>query len=263
LGESSGVIGQNRQSEIPRAFTLIELLVVIAIIAILAALLLPALAKAKGSTKFAACKSNLRQLGIALQIYVDDFEKFGGKGGVYSGPDFHGLAGTGMNWLNPYIALPWDPNAPSTSTDGRRSVLCCPAIPPRYNPGILGGPRWTGFEFGYGYNELGTGWRNNLRLGLGPTVEIGFKDAQWNFVTPGDLRNPVAMIAIGDGGDWLTPNYTGYGRSSVFGRHPRNFANILLGDGHISSKSEEIWNAAKDESRSCWNNDNLPHPETW
>jgi prepilin-type N-terminal cleavage/methylation domain-containing protein len=60
------------------AFTLIELLVVVAVIAILASLLWPALARARMAADSAACRSNLRQMGLGLRMYLED-------GGVYPG----------------------------------------------------------------------------------------------------------------------------------------------------------------------------------
>jgi prepilin-type N-terminal cleavage/methylation domain-containing protein len=71
-----------------KAFTLIELLVVIAIIAILAAILFPVFAKAKASAKASACGSNVRQLGIALDMYRTDFDGYYVLGAYVKGTDF-------------------------------------------------------------------------------------------------------------------------------------------------------------------------------
>ncbi|HEY4416672.1 MAG TPA: prepilin-type N-terminal cleavage/methylation domain-containing protein [Verrucomicrobiae bacterium] len=62
----------SRSPETGGAFTLVELLVVIAIIAILAALLLPAIGRSKESARATVCLGNLHQVGLALQLYVQD-----------------------------------------------------------------------------------------------------------------------------------------------------------------------------------------------
>ncbi|HVM46435.1 MAG TPA: DUF1559 domain-containing protein [Candidatus Acidoferrum sp.] len=80
-----------------QAFTLVELLVVIAVVALLAALLLPALASAREKSRKAACISNLRQLGIAVQSYASDNEgkiPYGPKAPPFTNPaDFYPSTG--------------------------------------------------------------------------------------------------------------------------------------------------------------------------
>jgi prepilin-type N-terminal cleavage/methylation domain-containing protein/prepilin-type processing-associated H-X9-DG protein len=117
------------------AFTLLELLVVIAIIALLAALLLPALGRAKHSVKAAVCLNNLKQWGLATQLYAADNDDYLPEEGTPNPSDTQTNAGWYIALpqilsLPRYHDMPWRKNA---SVDLGTTIWLCPSNPRRSN----------------------------------------------------------------------------------------------------------------------------------
>lgn len=138
-----------------RGFTLIELLVVTAVLGVVSALLLPALARVKGRAHALYCLSNLRQWGLATQLYaVDHNDTLPPEGTPNPGP-----GATNSGWyiqLPPILGLPryhdqpWRTNA---AVDPGRSVWLCPANRRRSNGRNL-------FHYCLNENVNGTGEEN-------------------------------------------------------------------------------------------------------
>jgi prepilin-type N-terminal cleavage/methylation domain-containing protein len=199
-------LGPWERSRRKPAFTLIELLVVIAIIAILAAMLLPALAGAKERARRSACKNGERQFVLAVHLFADDNEQRVPSGA--SNPPF--------GWNDDH--LPVISNATSNSLVqylSTRQMVHCPSFASYFTANVSLRLESGGYGYVIGYNYHG-GHTNT------PWPALSFSSALW--VSPQKLTDDSRLVLVSDMNDWCQADWR------VFAPHGRNGAILTGGD---------------------------------
>jgi prepilin-type N-terminal cleavage/methylation domain-containing protein len=248
---------KSRQSKFPPGFTLVELLVVIAIIAILGSLLLPRLQHAKESALSAVCASNLRQIGLALNIYTDEFGAFP-LAAVYQ-ENRNVQWNTWRDLILPYVPKVWN-----GSVTG--DLFLCPKSARARNGLVRMAFNASGTDFlsmdsdGFPLSNLGLGQAGDFRKNNIPVRESR-------------VLAPADMIAVLNAN--IYGGFIGFGWPGGLWRWHQSGELALFCDGHVeSSNSDRIPQKGStaqgdrqfipDETHAKrWNNDNQPHPETW
>lgn len=206
-----------------RAFTLIEILIVITIICILAALLFPTFSRTRESARTTTCAGNLRQLGLTMEMYVND------NNGFYPLPEAPRLLCTWVNRIEPYLK----------STQ----VLQCPSFP---NGDFVSGCPTREIINEEGFEHHGSYSLNTLNP----------SPAQRHKLRVSSLSHPSSSILLLDGTNdiftfpgWPNPDVRDLREKGIVPRHNGNGVNVLFADGHTkwrrleSLLDKNLWNA--------------------
>lgn len=256
-----------------RAFTLVELLVVIGIIALLISILMPVLGKVNQAALQLKCSANLRSMGQAMTLYVQEFKHYPGHAGLDSSGQ-HPIAVWPIRLRN--------------ILKGGQLMFWCPATEPGFQwQKVLGPPGGrfattneakygytpgeqllftdssggvTAIPFSYGYNDWGSHNVQFPQRGLGGDL--------WNPGSPelaaAQVRRASEMIAIADNtadGSWDF-NIDPTNALEYPGKIHRKGSNVLFCDGHVvwyTQKQLTDINGTQGQMMArMWNNDNQP-----